>query len=119
MRDHMDEQTSRLVERFDLAAELAEFVRRRAAEMAGAGKTPFRFRGSCRHCGRQEAHVPHGTSAYDTVRYGTLVTYCPGVSGDGLEVVVERQTSGSAEWPASLAGYWLAAPANEENHDNA
>jgi hypothetical protein len=67
----------------------------------------FRNTGSCRRCDSREPHPPHAVAGadYHTVRYGQLSTFCPGLGGDGLEVVVTKEVRGSAESPASLAGY--------------
>jgi hypothetical protein len=70
----------------------------------------FRFTGSCRRCDSREAHPPHAIAGagYHTVCHGQLVTFCPGLSGEGLEVVVTKEVRGSAESPASIAGYTVA-----------
>jgi hypothetical protein len=80
-----------------------------AEELSGA-PTSFRFTGSCRRCDGREPHPPHAVAGadYHTVRYGRLNTFCPGLSGDGLEVVVTKEVRGSAESPASITGYTVA-----------
>lgn len=103
----MNKQAERLMERFDLAGEVEQFVRERVAAIA-QDKQQFGFVGSCRSCGNHEPHVPHSTGSYGTVRYGELADYCPGVSGDGLEVVVTRRVKGCPDYPSELSGYWLA-----------
>lgn len=103
----MDAQTQRLTALFGLNDEVAAFVRRRAAEVAAAGKQEFRYRGSCRHCGGAEPHPPHENGSYGTVRYGRLAQYCLGVPGAGLEIVVTGRVRGSAELPSEAAGYWF------------
>lgn len=99
-------QTERLIERFDLSAAVEEFVRTRAREAAEKPQG-FSFEGMCRRCGNSEPHVPHVTDSYSTVRYGRLSYYCAGVSGDGLEIVVEGRSAGSPESPSRLRGYWI------------
>jgi len=38
------------------------------------------YEGKRRECERSIGHLPHAESAYDTVRWGTLHVYCPGLS---------------------------------------
>lgn len=109
----MDEQTDRLIRRYDLAAEVADFVRRRAGDLAREPRR-FSFAGSCRRCADPAPHHPHAAGGYDTVRYGHLQYFCPGQSGGGLEVVVERQVRGSAESPSRLSGYCVEGPRRDE-----
>jgi len=56
------------------------------------------FAGTRMSCGSEEAHCPHITGTYNTVRYGVLHYYCPGRSGEEYEIYEDRWT-GDAQSP--------------------
>ena len=107
----LSEQTLRLIRKYDLTKEVDAFVAERLR--ASAGRTAFHFRGTCRACGPGDPHLPHVHDGYHTVRYGRLEVFCLGVSGDGLEVVVEAFAAGSADTPGVARGYTLHPGAAE------
>lgn len=111
----LSDQAERLIDRFNLADEVDAFVREQARNRANKPRT-FNFRGSKRPCKNTAPHPPHGWDSYSTVRYGRLVKYCPGVTGDGVEVVVERDVSGSPEAPSIFEGYSIVTEA--ETHED-
>jgi hypothetical protein len=49
-----------------------------------------KYEGTRMSCGKKEPHYPHITGTYNTVRYGVLHYYCPGWSGDGLDIYEDR-----------------------------
>jgi hypothetical protein len=57
-----------------------------------------KYAGTRRQCGDRTPHLPHVLDEYSTVRYGQLVRYCPGWSGDGLDIYEDRW-DGDAQVP--------------------
>jgi hypothetical protein len=49
-----------------------------------------KYEGTRMSCGKKEPHCPHITGTYNTVRYGKLHYYCPGWSGEGLDIYEDR-----------------------------
>lgn len=101
----MNEQALRLIKKFDLADEVEQHVAKLVKERCKP--TKFTFSGTRRVCSCRDPHIPHSVGCYSTVRYGTLEYYCLGVSGDGLEIVVEWTQPGSPEMPSSARGYYI------------
>lgn len=66
--------------------------------------TKFDFRGDRRECGKNIPHAPHISGKGYPTPMGGMETYCPGVAGDGVEVVVEFEQKGSANWPSRYIG---------------
>ena len=66
------------------------------------GKKIHVFFGSMEFCGSAEPHYPHVTGTYDTVRYGQLERYCPGVPGAGVEYRIVGHLSGTPGFPGVL-----------------
>jgi len=64
----------------------------------------FSFRGSLSPCGVKEPHPPHVRGHYDTVRYGSLQYFCPGVGGPHIHIIMEVMSRGSAETPGYARG---------------
>jgi hypothetical protein len=80
-----------------------------------------KYVGTRRQCGSRAPHLPHVTGEYSTVRYGQLARYCPGWSGDGLDIYEDRW-HGDAQQPDRSIVYvmWSGMVEEDENgKDNA
>jgi hypothetical protein len=67
----------------------------------------MKMTGSNNFCGDRTPHFPHWTGdSYETVRYGTVQRFCPGVQGPGKEFSVIRREPGSGDNLAILE--WIA-----------
>jgi hypothetical protein len=79
------------------------------------------YEGTRRECKCSIGHLPHAESAYDTVRWGTLHTYCPGLSGRKYDLY-EYRWHGDAQQPDRSVVYviWCGCMEEDENgKDNA
>jgi hypothetical protein len=60
------------------------------------------FFGSLCPCGSVEPHLPHSLGEYETVRYGRLSRFCPGMPGPGAEFRVIALGYGDPHSPSRI-----------------
>ena len=56
--------------------------------------------GSMEFCGSIEPHYPHVIDRYRDERYGSLVRFCPGLPGDGVQFRVVEWSPGNRAFPS-------------------
>lgn len=77
---------------------------------------PFKFRGGKKNCDNLLPHAPHAVDQYNTVRYGWLDHFCPGMSGNGFRVHVNGHRNGKPDTPGYIVGEWTFDPMGECTH---